>query len=249
MSSLGLLLDNLPNWFNVTQHFAHSVEGDCLVIDDTAVTNVTYSITIEEIGSKIYPRETVLGTMLPRGCYNRHIMEQGHFCLGLGYGSVVRDGETAKLWWASLAEFLRIQGIATSTGRWPRHIELDHGVAGQYHRDALDAAARLDCSEEYELALLGRPSWITDTRNRLTDDDSRLLNGRSPCPRGCVQNGRRLLRRDCCDGPAVVALIVNERKRAAALDQFWTEVRADKSVTCCGTMISCPLRDHRGEGC
>lgn len=244
MSSLGLLLDNLPNWFNVTQHFAHSVEGSCLVIDDTAVANVTYSITIEEVGSRIYPRETVPGTMLPRACYNRHIMAEGHFCLGLGYGSIVSDADTAKLWWASLAEFLRIQGIATSTGRWPRHIELDHGIAGQYHRDALDAATRLGCSEEYELALLGKQSWITDPKNKLTKDGSRLLISRSACPRGCVRKGRPVLRADCCDGRAVVSLIVNERKRAAALDEFWDEVRADPNMTCCGTMISCPLRDQ-----
>lgn len=243
MTSLELLLDSLPNWFSVNRHFAHSVEGSCLVIDDMAVADVTYSITIEEIGSKVYARETVLGTLLPRACYNRHIMDRGHFCLGLGYGSIVRDAETAKLWWESLSEFLRIQEIATSTGRWPRHMELDHGIAGQYHRDALDAAARLGCSEDYELALLGQRSWITDPRTKLTGDGSRLLNGRSPCPRGCVRNGRPVLRRDCCDGPAVVSLIVNERKRAAALTEFWNGVRADPSMTCCGTMVSCPLRD------
>ena len=243
MSSLDLLVDTVPNWFSIQQRSAHAFEGNSLVLDDTAVSDVTYDITIEEIHSKVYARETSVCTLLPKACYNRHIMAQGHFCLGLGYGSLVEDIDTAGLWWASLAEFLRIQGVATATGRWPRHIELDHGVAGRYHQLALAAAARLGCSEDYELALLGEASWITDAGVKLTKDRSRLLNLRSPCPRGCKRRGRLVLRADCCDRGAMVALLGNERRRAMALEEFWEAVKADPRSECCGTMRSCPLRD------
>lgn len=240
-----LLLSTAPNWFSVNTRRSHGFDGDCLVIDDTAVADVTYRLTIEEIGDKVYARETQPGEKLPRACFNRHIMRQGHFCLGLGYGSIVQDAETAKLWWESLTEFLKLQGIATSTGRWPRNIELDHGEAGLYHRRALDAAAALGISEDYELALLGGPSWITD-RWRLTPDGKRLRNLRAPCPRGCTKRGRARLRIDCCNGSAVVSLITNERHREVALKRFWQEVEAAGDIECCGTMISCPLKKQHG---
>lgn len=242
MSSLKLLLETVPNWFSVTKRLAHSVEGECLVIDNAAIADVTYAITVEEIGGAVYPRETAPGTLLPAACFNRHIMSEGHFCLGLGYGTIVRDRDTARLWWESLSEFLRIQGVAASSRRWPRHIELDHGRAGEYHRRALESAGKLGCSEEYELALLGQPSWITNPGHHLTADGRRLVNGRSPCPRGCRKNGRPVLRSGCCDPDAVAGLIRNERLRQAALEEFWKAVRNDETAVCCGTMISCPLR-------
>ena len=98
MSSLELLLNNVPKWFSVNRHFAHSVEGICFVIDGRAVADGTYSIPIEDIGSKVYaPRDRAWGDA------SAHLLRPpyygpSHFCRGLGYGSIVRDAETAKLW-------------------------------------------------------------------------------------------------------------------------------------------------------
>lgn len=249
MSNLGPLLDTLPNWFSVTKRFVHSVEGDCLVVDDSSVADASYALTVEEIADKVYAREAMPGTRLPAMCFDRHIMDMGHFCLGLGYGSIVKDVDTARHWWESLEEFLRLQGVASSSGRWPRHIELDHGMAGIYHRRAIDAAAKLDCSDDYELALLGRPSWIGDSANLLTADGKRLVNVRSPCPRGCLRNRRPVLRADCCDPDAVAALIANERMRQIALAEFWASIKNDRNAVCCGTMTSCPLRTTEEKSC
>ncbi len=199
----------------------------------------SFALEVALLGNELYAREEIPGTKLPAECFNRHIMPCGYFCLGLNYGTLVSSEEKARLWWQSLAEYLKLQEIAKVTGRWPRHMELDHGDAGKYHRAALNAAAELGLLEEYELALLGKDSWITDGSVRLDKTGTRLLNGRAVCPVDCP-SGRRL-RRDCCSQHAVVSLLAAERQRSRLLRKFW-ETQKRLGQACCGTMIDCPLK-------
>lgn len=232
-------METAPNWFSVTGRGSGVVDGVCHVIDDTATTEDDYSITIKMLGCEVYARETNLGEKLPKVCYDRHIMPDGWFCIGLDAGSSVTSEKGARDWWSNLLQFLILQGVAATTGRWPRAMELDHGQAGLYHQAALEAAKKLGISEEYELALLGQKSWMT---SMLNCEGNRLMNGRAPCPMGCTRKGRRILRSDCCSRSIVLDLVTNERLRAYALAKFWEKERKDKDLVCCGTMISCPLR-------
>ncbi len=235
-------MEAAPNWFSKIAIEAAVVEGECTIIDSSATSDRIYAIRIEESGGHIFVREAVPGTKLPRVCYDRHIQPGGYFCLGLNAGRLVQDFTTAKNWWSSLSEFLRIQAVAAATGRWPRTMELDHGEAGEHHQRALSAAAALRVSEEYELALIGQPSWTT---RLLSWDGKRLLNGRAPCPVGCTdRSGRPVLRCDCCSKDSLLELLLSERNRAAALKRFWESVRKDKEAVCCRTMIDCPIRDR-----
>lgn len=245
MSCLSLLMGVAPNWFSVISRGADIVDGVCSVVDDTATSDREYSITIKMVGEDVYARETVVGEKLPMFCYDRHIMTGGWFCIGLEAGSSVTTAAGARDWWSNLSEFLRLQAVAKATGRWPRAMEFDHGQAGYFHKSALDAAAKLNISEDYELALLGKKSWITTI---LSQDGKRLMNGRSPCPVGCVRKGRRLLRNECCSTETVLELVRNERLRAAALVRFWESIRKDAAMVCCGTMINCPLKDRPAAG-
>jgi hypothetical protein len=232
-------MDHAPNWYSVNGRVNGSVDGLCVVVDESATKDREYSVTIEQIGEAVYARETRPGEKLPKVCYDRHIMPNGFFCLGLSAGHLVKDAGSARDWWSNLSQFLRLQGVATSTGRWPRAMELDHGQAGHYHRRALDAAAKLGVSEDYELALLGKPSWTTSL---LSGDGMHVINGRAPCPVGCTRKGRNILRGECCAKDSLLELLRNERLRAISLDRFWENVRTNEQMACCGTMISCPLR-------
>lgn len=235
-------MEAAPNWFSKISVETAIVEGECTIIDSSATSDRIYAIRIEESGGYIFARETVPGTKLPRVCYDRHIQPGGYFCLGLNAGRLVQDAAMAKNWWSNLSEFLRIQAVATGTGRWPRTMELDHGEAGEHHQRALTAAAALGVSEEYELALIGQPSWTTKLLSR---NGERVLNSRAPCPVGCTdRKGRSLLRCECCSKRTLMELLRSERKRGVALRQFWESVRKDKDMVCCRTMIDCPIRDR-----
>ncbi len=239
-------MEAAPNWFSKISVEAAVVEGECTIIDSSAISDRVYSVRIEEHRDHIYVRESVPGTRLPRVCYNRHIQPGGYFCLGLDAGRLVEDATNAKNWWSSLSEYLRIQAVAAATGRWPRTMELDHGEAGYHHQKALEAAATLGVSEEYELALIGEPSWTTRLLSR---DGKRVVNGRAPCPVGCAdEKGRAILRCECCSKESLMELLQRERKRGVALKDFWEGVRKDKNMVCCQTMIDCPIRDRVAEG-
>ena len=245
MNYLPLLMEAAPNWFSKTSVKTAVVEGECTIIDSSATADRVYAIRIEESGGHIYVRESVPGTKLPRVCYDRHIQPGGYFCLGLNAGRLVQDTTSAKNWWSSLSEYLRIQAVAAATGRWPRTMELDHGEAGNHHQKALAAAATLGVSEEYELGLIGEPSW---TNNLLSRDGERVINGRAPCPVGCTgKKGRPILRCECCSKETLMELLRSERRRGVALKEFWESVRKDKDMVCCRTMIDCPIRDRAAK--
>ncbi len=235
-------MDAAPNWFSVSSRGPTLVEGVCTVIDDTATSDEDYSITIESVAGEVYARETKPGEKLPLACFNRHIMPGGLFCVGLNAGRSVRTAKDARDWWSNLSQFLRLQGVASATKRWPRGMELDHGAAGNHHKAALDAAAKLGVAEEYELALLGQKSWITSMLSR---DGKRIINGRAPCPVGCTHKGRRRLRCECCAAPVVLDLLQSERRRSVALAKFWEGLRSAESMVCCQTMIDCPLKNRK----
>jgi hypothetical protein len=242
LSYLQLLMEAAPNWFSKISVEATVVEGECTIIDSSATADRVYAVRIEESGGHIYVRESVPGTRLPSVCYDRHIQPGGYFCLGLDAGRLVEVATSARNWWSSLSEYLRIQAVAAATGRWPRTMELDHGDAGYHHQKALAAAATLGVSEEYELGLIGEPSW---TNRLLSRDGKRVLNGRAPCPVGCVdKKGRAILRCDCCSKDSFMELLRSERKRGVTLKKFWEGVRKDKDMVCCQTMIDCPIRDR-----
>lgn len=191
--------------------------------------------------------ELVLGTCFPARCPERHIQYDETFCLGLRY-ITVEDADDAKQWWEQLRQFLRLQGVAERTGIWPPEHALDHGDAGKFHEQALAIASELGIDEEYKTARLNEPSWITDPNLRLLGRRDEPINGRAPCPRGCRdrcmaigKRSRPMLRRNCDHRAKLLELVLLERKRRAALAEYWAHVRG-QGIQCCGRMRSCELR-------
>lgn len=248
MTPLDLLRNTTPDWFRVIRATKAEFSGQAEVGSDTTVRTRLYDLTIVLESDTTLVRETSPGTSLPKVCFDRHIVSDSTFCLGLGMTRSIKDTPSAQVWWISLREFLLIQEVATATGQWPRLIELDHGMAGVYQQAAIDAADRADLSEEYRDVLLGRRSWISDGTIVAAEDGRRLLNGRAPCPVGCVdRRGRPLLRTECCRKADVAALVLNEYQHTRELNRFWDALSRSAEFQCCETMSSCPLRRRATE--
>lgn len=187
--------------------------------------------------------EEKAGAQLPAFCPELHINQDATFCLGLP-APTVRDVLDAEQWWGQLSQFLRCQTVAGMTGIWPPAHALDHGDAGQHHRLAEELATEAGFEEEYHAARLGEPNWITDPKLRLFGKKGAVINGRSPCPRGCQRKARGrlvpILRVDCDKRAQITGLAFHEKQRRIKLEKFWSALRA-KGAKCCGAMPNCPL--------
>jgi hypothetical protein len=111
-------------------------------------------------------------------------------------------------------------------------------------------AAGTALQEDVRQALDENRGWLADSLPRLTKDKTRLVNLRSPCPRGCCKRKSPLpkslgrvcypkLRRGCKQRELVLALVKLEYARRRKEEEFWKQ---HPRKTCCGTMRECPLK-------
>lgn len=81
---------------------------------------------------------------LPRCCPDRHINQDGTFCLNWNEANPlsVVDEASARRWWDYLVKFLRCQEVASALRKWvcPGYA---HGDAAKHQREAEEAATRL----------------------------------------------------------------------------------------------------------
>lgn len=244
MILLQQLVSNAPPWFTCNSHTLAEIRG-LAYPSGTGWSNSGIELAIRLKAGEIRASELSPGTCLPKSCPERHIESDGKFCLGLN--PIWPDGpQEAALWWAHLLQYLHCQQTAVKVGIWSMHHARDHGKAGEFQNEAIKLADELGVSEEYELAYEGSPSWITDPSLHLVHKDGRQINGRSPCPRGCrwkKRPSRPVVRKDCKHRDTMCRLAFLERRRRAALDTFWNELKSTKAQ-CCGTMRDCPLRQQ-----
>lgn len=244
-ASVQFLIEQCPEWFTATASGASAIEGVA------RVPGTVWSATGVALQISNFPRPTVgeqvPGTIFPARCPERHIQENRTFCLGLRYLEI-SDRTIASQWWEQLRQFLWCQSVAEVTGVWPPAHALDHGDAGEFHERALIIARELGIEEEYAAARLNEPSWITSPDLRLLNKRDDPINGRAPCPRGCRAKcmniswrGRVKIRRKCQKREKLLELVRLERKRRAALAEYWSYVRASGTI-CCGRMRTCELR-------
>lgn len=241
-----IIAANAPSWFAVERRSNNRLVGLARV-PQTPWANEGLRLSIA--GDRMpHVGEETPGTTLPARCPERHLQEDLTFCVGLRRIEVdTADG--AARWWEQLRQWLRCQGVAERTGVWPPAHALDHGEAGIHHEQALEIARSIGLEEEYAAAWLGEPSWITDRFLHIVDRNGAAINGRAPCPRGCRRRASRnapILRRSCGRRAQIARLVWAEKLRRKALDEYWRHVRAS-GTRCCGTMLSCPLRDD-GDG-
>jgi hypothetical protein len=195
---------------------------------------------------------------LPPFCAERHINDDGTFCLFWQEGDDVpiRTPEDAARWWELLLAFLRRQQSVTALRFWPGFSDARaHGDAARYQFRAQAAAAALGPSFAERLRTgrfstrarkhLGRRR-IKLIENGVTvaavvfDPTPKLMTLRAPCK--CDQ-GARIRRpvRSCADHARVLAdFIVALDQWQAAEEDFYNKIKL-KKLTCCGTVDNCPL--------
>lgn len=194
------------------------------------------------VGGKLQAREHPQKSW-PKFCPQRHINLGGFFCLGLAEVPRVLDATAARRWWEILSEHLQLQFVADATRTWPKNREWDHGDAGitQQQMETLVADHPVLLAD-VRLAHLDGIGWLAGPLPRLSKDGKRLVNGRAPCPKGCLKRKHPILRRACPDRDIVFRLVAFERLKRKQSSEFWDAV---KGQACCGSMTACPLQ--RGD--
>lgn len=199
-----------------------------------------YRLIVHEIEGELQVKESGDSRLLPEYCPQRHMNDNGSFCLGLVAGSGICDATTANRWWQRLQVFLTCQETAHETGVWPEYAQLSHGVAGEYEYQAEELARTLGVLGEYRDSVRYDTGQIACFAGRVDRSSLRLRNGRARCPCGRTDRaGRPILRRQCWKAQHR-CLAVLEFKRRQALERFWASIK-DKHQ-CCGTMTDCPLQ-------
>jgi hypothetical protein len=109
-----------------------------------SMATALYSLQVIALtGGRVAVREDP-AAKLPRCCPDRHINQDGTFCLNWDEANPlpVVDEASARRWWDYLVKFLRCQEVASALRKWvcPGYA---HGDAAKYQRQAEQAATRL----------------------------------------------------------------------------------------------------------
>lgn len=240
-----LLRGELPSWATTKSHARQLlVEAAVPRPNGNSWPAVTIEISVSEDG-KLQAREFP-ARRWPTFCPQRHINKGGHFCLGLsdiplGLADVpiVNDANSARRWWEILASHLQTQFVADALKLWPPHLEWDHGEAGEIQSSMEQLVEQHGLLNDVKSAHLYGEGWLAGELPRLTKKADRLVNGRSPCPRGCKKRKHPILRRACPKREVVFQLVKLEREKRKQSAFFW---EAAKNEQCCGQMRNCPLK-------
>lgn len=193
-----------------------------------------------EIGEFLVVRETVSGDRLPAFCPELHVNLGGDFCLGLEAFASCSEPDVKRFWKAT-GEFLNNQEFAAKHGYWPSGRWLSHGDGADHQQEAERIAAEAAWADEYAAWIENQEGWLAGPLPRLSKDRSRLVNARSPCPRGCrARRGRIIVRSGCRHRVAVEGIIRIEYARQAAERDFFESLYR-KEKRCCRRMRTCPL--------
>lgn len=240
VSPINLVRATSPTWFTIRQVEPGAFCGTASPAVDGAADSLSIELRISERESAILVAEEVPGTQLPACCPDRHLNLDGTFCVGYRAGHQILSPDAGHVWWEQLKKFIQLQRVAQRTRMWPPRQGLSHGDAGKHQIAAQEAAAALGIEEQYFEMLDGEPSWFSASFPRVAPCGTRLVNGRLPCPKGCIKKGRPILRVDCCDKQLVAKLVWEERRRKKLESEFWQDIRR-AGLACCGTLRKCPL--------
>ena len=171
---------------------------------------------------------------LPAFCLERHINDDSTFCLYFGSENRLKDAHEALAWWASLGSYLVHQGYAENHAVWPLAAGLSHGTAAREQLEMEALAKPLGWKDDILRAMFRGKGWLAETLPKISKARDRVVNARSPCPRGCTHKHKLLraksceqetcypgcrkahkpiLRVDCPNRTAVDSLIIHEHQR------------------------------------
>lgn len=237
--SLAALAGCCPTWADFRPIHARGALVDIVALRTSKAFTRLFELKLLHLGDSVSVSERDIGNSLPPCCPERHINEDGSFCLGLNAGEGI-TAETAPAWWDKLHVFALCQETATETGFWPREAQLSHGDAGKVELAAENAADQLGLGAVYREAVGFDTGLIASGLREINAKTGVLRNGRGACICGrSDRHGRILLRRNC-HHRGLGCPIVLENRRRVMVDRYWRKLRG--VITCCGTMHECPLR-------
>lgn len=237
--ALSYLAAVVPGWFLISEISSKRILGLAEIGLNAAGNGIRADLVLHGAGLDVDVSEQIPGTIFPAACPERHINQGGTFCLGLNAGNNITDNDSATVWWGLLHRYLELQRVAARTRTWPPRQALAHGAAGYHHNTALREAQNLGVVETYYEVLEGERRWISELK--LRPNSLLLINGRAPCPVGCLyKSGHPRLRRDCQRKEAVGRLIQAEADRRKLETEFIESWRS-AGPACCGQMERCEL--------
>ena len=197
---------------------------------------------------------------LPAFCPERHVNEDGTFCLGWSEHEPkeIVDEASAILWWGKLIQFFRLQERATRHRRWPDRRAWAHGAAARFQKAAEESAAvlgpRFTTALEWGRLTLSKPvrrsARFRGAYSLLLDgvpvlrawrDADQLVNMRQACACDARVGRKPVAMRGCADHAAqAVALVRALAGWRDAEQRFWASFAGK---TCCGTLDDCPLKN------
>ena len=262
MKSLDLLVNSAPPWVDFDKRSNDSVQFSASPKTASGSGNAKYQLEAKH--SKhggICVLEQPAFRQLPAFCLERHINPGGTFCLYLNSETELKTVDEAKQWWENLQAFLNNQRYADNYHVWPIGAGLSHGDAA-HHQIAMEKIAEpLGWKQELWRSIFRGKGWLAGRLPRISGDKKRILNARSPCPRGCTWK-HGLLRKNSCDlnschanclkvhkpvlrancphRSKIDALVLHEYERRRMEADIISKLRKD-GKKCCGTMSFCPL--------
>lgn len=268
MSSLDRLLRNCPSWVElqdssggiVSLIASHSLGGG-------KPPRAFYLELRRSPQGGIAVFEQDAKRQCPYFCLERHINPDGSFCVFYGSENKIDDDDAARTWWSHLGTYLKNQVYAEKFKLWPLASGLSHADAAVEQIEMEALADPLGWKDEILEGMFRRRGWIANNLPRVSKDISRVLNLRTPCPRGCTWKhkllrkhscgleaclpdcGRQhkpILRADCPHRETIEDLVIHEHRRQRIESEIIDSLYK-KGRRCCGTMKFCALRDIQNK--
>ncbi|PJJ85668.1 hypothetical protein CLV77_0194 [Brevirhabdus pacifica] len=201
---------------------------------------------------------------LPDFCLERHINPDSTFCVFFRSEYPLEDAEAAKTWWSYLAVYLANQVYAKKRGIWPLGSGLSHADAAHIQVKMEALAEPLGWKDDLWRAMFRGKGWLAERLPRISKQRDRVVNARSPCPRGCTWKHKLLrknscqvsycepgcnrahkpiLRAECPNQLVIEHLILYEHERQCIEARIIDTLRARDRI-CCGTMKRCALKSN-----
>lgn len=250
-------LDRVASEFGVTSSSATSPAKVVISVPRAGGDRHDFALELSATGSAVSVREEP-PERLPVFCPDRHINEDGSFCLGWGSTAApaVVDEESARAWWTAVVRFLQMQLTANELGIWANGAnDWAHGGAARHQALAEAAADRLGARFRDDLRAgkfsVIREPHVRGARLELRREGThiarvalgppiRLKDSRVPCP---CDLSAGITVGACHDHADHLARFTAELWHwREAEDQFLRELEK-RGIACCGTLKNCKLRD------
>lgn len=262
MNTLHRLLQNIPEWASIEDRKTRQATVLALPTGTRTIFADGFFLKLEmsEHGG-VAVREAESKRQFPEFCLERHINPDSTFCVYFRSEYPLDDDEAAKTWWSYLSVYLRNQVYAHKRGVWPLGSGLSHGDAAHVQVEMETLARPLGWEEDLWLGMFRGKGWLAESLPRISRDRHRVLNVRTPCPRGCrwkhkllrkkscISDGcnsdcnrlhKPILRAECPNRNIIEELVLKEHKRQRTESEIIDSLKED-GKKCCGSMKRCPL--------